>query len=517
MYAPIKLSDGKISSLPHFLSHKVSTNLGAIHLKQAGIYEEFLKLVRPAEDAKRIMDKDGAILLDIRGSPLSQRPEVDRGELRDMLINSLPENAIQWDHKATSIDAFGTNQYEVKFANGRAFRADVLIGADGAWSKVRPLMTTAKPEYSGTCFIEIAYPADGREAERLAAAIGTGTLVATAPGKGIIAHRNADSSISGYVALNKPESWIRSIDFSHAQNSRELVSAQFKSRSEQLVDFITTSTLAKPTIRPIFALPVGHDWSRKAGITLIGDATHLMSPFAGEGANLAMYDGADLAGAIIANPNDLEQAILTYELALFERTLDVARMSAENLRLFFGETAPHSVVDLFSGQPDLAANEFPAHADFVYGEWLRDGFQAGEVPLPHSDPEYTLVLSQAYSEAFSLYGPTAQTLLPPITSEDVKAAMRILLPSLVEGLHGDERNVLLTLARMLYTATVGQFTSKDHAALWAMALLSEPSADVLSYARSAYLGEVIDAWSERRIEGVALADDLSCRISGLLG
>ena len=167
-------------------------------------------------------------------------------------------------------------------------------------------------------------------------------------------------------------------------------------------------------------------------------------------------------------------------------------------------------------QPDLAANEFPAHADFVYGEWLRDGFQAGEVPLPHSDPEYTLVLSQAYSEAFSLYGPTAQTLLPPITSEDVKAAMRILLPSLVEGLHGDECNVLLTLARMLYTATVGQFTSKDHAALWAMALLPENSADVLSYARMAYSGEVTDTWSERRIEIFALADDLSQRISGLL-
>ena len=172
---------------------------------------------------------------------------------------------------------------------------------------------------------------------------------------------------------------------------------------------------------------------------------------------------------------------------------------------------------MFFTQADLTANEFPARADFVYGEWLRDSFEAGEVPLPNNDPEYTLVLAQAYSEAFSLYGPAAQTLLPQITSERVKAAMRLLLLSLVEGLHGDERNVLLTLARMLYTATTGQFTSKDSAALWAMTLLSEPSADVLSYACSAYLGEITDSWPEHRIKAIALADALSCRITALLG
>ena len=126
------------------------------------------------------------------------------------------------------------------------------------------------------------------------------------------------------------------------------------------------------------------------------------------------------------------------------------------------------------------------------------------------------MLAQAYSEAFSLHGLTAQALLPQITSERVKAAMRLLLLSLVEGLHGDERNVLLTLARMLYTARTGQFTSKDRAALWAMTLLSERSADLLSYARMAYLGEITDSWPEHRIKAIALADDLSCRITALL-
>ncbi len=172
---------------------------------------------------------------------------------------------------------------------------------------------------------------------------------------------------------------------------------------------------------------------------------------------------------------------------------------------------------MFFTQADLTASEFPARADFVYGEWLRDIFEAGEVPLPNSDPEYTLVLAQAYSEAFALYGPAPQTLLPHITSDNVKTAMRILLPSLVEGLHGDERNVLLTLARMLYTATTGQFTSKDRAALWAIRLLSKPSADLLSYTRMAYLGEITDSWPEHRIKAIALADDLSCRITALLG
>jgi hypothetical protein len=143
---------------------------------------------------------------------------------------------------------------------------------------------------------------------------------------------------------------------------------------------------------------------------------------------------------------------------------------------------------------DLEAPAFPARAEFVYGEWLRDAFEAGQLPMPVRDPEYTLVLAQARREAFSLFGPGAEELLPPIPSEHVRRAMRDALPGLLDGLHGDERNVVLTLARMWRTAATGEFVAKDAAATWAAAQMPNREADTLIHAREAYLGKVKDDW-----------------------
>lgn len=162
-------------------------------------------------------------------------------------------------------------------------------------------------------------------------------------------------------------------------------------------------------------------------------------------------------------------------------------------------------------QDALAASDSPK-AEFIYGEWLRDGFEAGAMPTPGADPDHLLVLAQARQSAISLFGPAPAALLSAFSPRQVRQAMRDALPGLLAGLHGDKRNVLLTLARMWHTAETGGFAGRGVAAARAMARLEATGAAVLDEARRGCLGAVRNDWQGREARAAAggnLAD--ACR------
>ena len=311
-------------------------------LQTLGLHHAFLKLVRPGEDAKRVVDRNGTVLLDRPGDSASARPEVDRGDLRRLLLDALPAGIVQWDRKVASVLRVGRGRHAVAFTDGSTVETMLLIGADGAWSRVRPLVTDARPVYTGTCFLELRFDADDPRAAPAAAVIGSGTLMAVAPGQGILAHRNADGSIHAYVAVNRSEAWLAA----DLPTTTARMASLFDGWARSLRTLITDGEKA-PIVRPIYALPPLLAWPRVTGVTLLGDAAHLMSPFAGEGANLAMLDGAELAQALIEHHGDNERALANYEHELFARSQPIAKLSARNLSRFFGPDAPTSVVDLF--------------------------------------------------------------------------------------------------------------------------------------------------------------------------
>ncbi|RNG24094.1 FAD-dependent oxidoreductase [Streptomyces botrytidirepellens] len=297
-------------------------------LSAGGLLDDFRELSRPEGGELILLAKDGSTLLhEPAPEGGGDRPEIDRYALRGLLLDSLPRGTVRWGHKVRSATVSPAGRPALTLADGETVEADLLVGADGAWSRIRPLLSDARPVYSGVTLMDGQLEDVGTRHRALAELVGHGTMFALGDEKGVIAQRIGGDRIRVYSTVKVPEAWA---DTEAVATKRVL--DLFPDWDDGLRALIADSD--GPLVpRPIYALPVGHRWERVPGVTLLGDAAHLMSPFAGAGANLAMLDGAELARAI-ATHDDVETALTAYETALFPRSATEAALSAAHLDEF---------------------------------------------------------------------------------------------------------------------------------------------------------------------------------------
>jgi 2-polyprenyl-6-methoxyphenol hydroxylase-like FAD-dependent oxidoreductase len=319
---------------------------GQLALHLAGLDEQFRAIARYEDQGIRVLDKHGQVLLaHEQDEKTGDRPEVDRTELRKMLLTSLAPDVVRWGHNLRSVQQTHDGTYELFFEHGVSETFDLVIGADGAWSHVRPLLSSATPMYTGVTFIEFGLDNVDQDHPALAHLVGHGLMLALASNKGFLAQRNGHAHIRVYAALRIPEKWAASSGFDE-QNphiARAWLIEQFAGWDQSLLALIQEATDSFVT-RPLYMLPVGHRWNFRPGVTLLGDAAHLMSPFAGEGVNLAMLDAADLANAI-NTCSTLEDAVRTYEATMFPRAEIAARYAYDSINHAIAPDAPaHTLV-----------------------------------------------------------------------------------------------------------------------------------------------------------------------------
>ncbi|KAF2797712.1 salicylate hydroxylase [Melanomma pulvis-pyrius CBS 109.77] len=376
---------------------------GGKTLRECNLWDDFQAAVGDCSEEQRVLNPQGTVLHTDEGE-FSSRPEIPREALTKLLLKNVPSDFIKWNHKVmaarhTHNATTGATEIELDLGPNGTASYDFVVGADGAWSRVSKLLTDVKPFYSGAQWVTVTVRNASTKYPHLVELVGSGGFSALGLGNGILSQRGPQDSIRVYAAVSTPhEYWAKEtgLEAMTAAEAKTILldDKLFGKWAPSLQDLLATAcdeeTKDNPgktiDILPMYMLPVGHRWEHRTAVTLVGDAAHLMTPWAGEGVNLALWDSLDLAHAIGGVPEvedaaawqvALEPRVREYEEAMMARAKGKAAESARNKDMFLSENGGEKMAEFFKS---AFANAFAAleRADEVESGGINRGTVSGE-------------------------------------------------------------------------------------------------------------------------------------------
>ncbi|RKE80924.1 FAD-dependent oxidoreductase [Chryseobacterium sp. AG363] len=331
---------------------------GLAAIRKAELLEEFKKAFRPGADRTLIMNEKAEIFFNDHETKPEEdfghenfRPEIDRGPLRNMLLESLDPETVVWDSHFLSMERKGEG-WLLHFKNGNSVYADLVVASDGANSKIRPYLTDSKPIYSGIIMLEGNVSKEN--APQINALIKGGKIMAFGNSQNILMGQKGNGDLGFYASFKADEHWPATcgLDFSDTAQMLKWFKTEYPEWSpiwEEL--FKNAKTPFIP--RLIYSMPLDQTWETLPNLTLIGDAAHVMPPFAGEGANMAMLDALELSEYLTdENCKTLQEAISVYEHHMRKRAATATQESLENGERMHSETSLATMLDFFNSHLD---------------------------------------------------------------------------------------------------------------------------------------------------------------------
>lgn len=330
------------------------SGLAAIH--KADLFTEFKNNFLPGADKTLILNEKAAVFYSDHETNVQEdfgneyfRPEIDRGALRKILLESLQPETVVWNSHFVSMETKNEG-WLLHFKDGNSVYADIVIASDGANSKIRPYITDIKAFYTGILMLEGNIYESVKNAPHIASLIDGGKIMAFGDTQNILLGQKGGGDLGFYASFKADENWTKTNGLDYADKTQMLEWFKKAYPEWSSIWYELFENVSAPFIpRPIYCMPLDQTWEALPNLTMIGDAAHVMPPFAGEGANMAMLDALELSECLTSDKyKTIQEAISGYEIIMRKRASEAAKESIENGEKMHSKDALKKMLEFFS-------------------------------------------------------------------------------------------------------------------------------------------------------------------------